>query len=140
MKIIISSMYGNPIHPGHVECLSLAKALGDYLIVIVNNDIQQTLKIGRVYQNEAFRSKIIFSLKPVDEIFLSIDQDPTVCKSIEAVVLSARSRWDSPEIIFAKGGDRFISNIPEVDICSRLGVSIVDGLGDKIWNSTNFRT
>ena len=133
-------MYGNPIHPGHVECLSLAKALGDYLIVIVNNDIQQTLKIGRVYQNEAFRSKIIFSLKPVDEIFLSIDQDPTVCKSIEAVVLSARSRWDSPEIIFAKGGDRFISNIPEVDICSRLGVSIVDGLGDKIWNSTNFRT
>lgn len=133
-------MYGNPIHPGHVECLSLAKALGDYLIVIVNNDIQQTLKIGRVYQNEAFRSKIIFSLKPVDEIFLSIDQDPTVCKSIESVVLSARSRWDSPEIIFAKGGDRFISNIPEVDICSRLGVSIVDGLGDKIWNSTNFRT
>lgn len=133
-------MYGNPIHPGHVECLSLAKDLGDYLIVIVNNDAQQILKIGTIYQNESFRSKIIFSLKPVDEVFLSIDKDPTVCKSIEAVVLSARSRWDSPQIIFAKGGDRFISNIPEVDICSRLGVSIVDGLGDKIWNSTNFRT
>lgn len=140
MKIVISSMYANPIHPGHIECLNLAKALGDYLIVIVNNDHQQLLKIGKIYQDQNFRSKIIAALKSVDEIFLSEDLDPSVCLSIQAVVKSVRARWNNPELIFAKGGDRFIDNIPEVAICNALGIKIVDGLGAKDYNSTNYRT
>lgn len=140
MKIVISSMYANPIHPGHIECLDLAKALGDYLIVIVNNDHQQLLKIGKIYQDQTFRSKIIAALKSVDEIFLSEDLDPSVCLSIQAVVKSVRARWNNPELIFAKGGDRFIDNIPEVAICNALGIKIVDGLGAKDYNSTNYRS
>ena len=133
-------MYANPIHPGHIECLNLAKALGDYLIVIVNNDHQQLLKIGKIYQDQNFRSKIIAALKSVDEIFLSEDLDPSVCLSIQAVVKSVRARWNNPELIFAKGGDRFVDNIPEVAICNALGIKIVDGLGAKDYNSTNYRS
>ena len=55
MKIILTSLYANPIHPGHIEYLYMAKNLGDKLVVIVNNDFQQNLKIGKIYQNENFR-------------------------------------------------------------------------------------
>lgn len=139
MKIIITSMYANPIHPGHIECLELAKQLGDKLIVIVNNDEQQKLKIGAIYQDQHYRNKVIASLKPVDETFLSIDQDGSVCKSIEAVVLKELLLDHESTFIFAKGGDRFVSNIPEVDVCKRLNIRIVDGLGDKTHNSTEIR-
>ena len=43
-KAIIVSGYFNPIHKGHIEYFNNAKALGDYLIVIVNNDKQRALK------------------------------------------------------------------------------------------------
>jgi len=141
--IVITSMYANPIHPGHIECLEKAKALGDYLIVIVNNDKQQLLKTGSIYQKQDFRLKIIESLKPVDEAFLSIDSDSSVCKSITEVYalheyFENNSR-KSNDFIFAKGGDRFADNIPEKQICEQLGIKIVDGLGIKTHNSTQYR-
>ena len=139
MKIILTSLYANPIHPGHIEYLYMAKNLGDKLVVIVNNDYQQNLKIGKIYQNENFRLNIIKSLKPVDEVFLSIDKDPSVCKSIETLYNDQKYYYPEAEIIFAKGGDRFISNIPEVQVCNRLGINIIDGLGEKIYSSTEYR-
>jgi len=138
-KIIITSMYANPIHPGHVECLEQSKQLGDYLIVIVNNDEQQKLKIGKVFQEENFREKIISSIKPVDETFLSIDKDSSVCESIRKVHKIIKNRWPDSEFFFSKGGDRFVGNIPEVNVCKELNIEIVDGLGKKIYSSTNFR-
>lgn len=139
MKIVIASLYANPLHPGHIEYLENAKALGDKLIVIINNDFQQLLKIGKIFQNSEFRTKIVQSLKCVDEVFLAIDQDPSVCASIELIVNSQREVTPDAEFIFAKGGDRFIGNIPEVDTCTRLGVKIIDGLGEKIFSSTDYR-
>ena len=139
MKIILTSLYANPVHPGHIEYLYMAKNLGDKLVVIVNNDFQQNLKIGKIYQNENFRLNIIKSLKPVDEVFLSVDKDPSVCKSIETLYNDQKYYYPEAEIIFAKGGDRFIGNIPEVEICNRLGIKIIDGLGEKIYSSTEYR-
>ena len=68
------------------------------------------------------RMKIIKALRYVDDVFLSIDNDESVCKSIELL---------KPDI-FAKGGDRKIHEIPETPICRKLGIEIIDGLGDKI--------
>ena len=45
-KVAITSMYANPLHPGHIECLELSKELADELIVIVNSDHQARLKRG----------------------------------------------------------------------------------------------
>jgi cytidyltransferase-like protein len=140
MKIVITSMYANPIHPGHIECLEMAKKLGDKLIVIVNNDLQQKLKIGKIFQDEDFRMQIIKALRVVDDVILSVDMDGSVCQSIETIVLNETLvLGDDVEFIFAKGGDRFVSNIPEVEICNKLGIKIVDGLGAKTHNSTEFR-
>jgi glycerol-3-phosphate cytidylyltransferase/D-beta-D-heptose 7-phosphate kinase/D-beta-D-heptose 1-phosphate adenosyltransferase len=118
----------------------MAKTLGDKLIVIVNNDIQQQLKIGRIFQEEDIRVKITSAIKPVDEVFLSIDMDGSICESIETVVLNEiMVLGEDTTFIFAKGGDRFAGNIPEVEVCNRLGVNIVDGLGAKTHSSTDFR-
>lgn len=139
MKIIITSLYANPIHPGHIEYLERSKQLGDKLIAIVNNDIQQKLKVGKIYQDQEFRCKIIKSLRCVDEIFLAIDNDSSVCESIKTIFKDQTYYYPSAEILFAKGGDRFIGNIPEVNICNDLGIKIIDGLGDKIHSSSDYR-
>lgn len=138
--VVITSMYANPIHPGHIECLEMARELGDKLVVIVNNDHQQQLKIGKIFQDQDFRMKVVSSLRVVDVVFLSIDMDGSVCQSIETVVLNQKMvLGEDTKFIFAKGGDRFVSNIPEVEVCNKLGVKIVDGLGAKTHNSTDFR-
>lgn len=123
---IAVSGYFDPTHIGHIEYLKLAKALGDKLIVILNNDEQAQLKKGKIFMPLNERKIILESLNMVDEVFISIDKDETVCKSLE------RLRPD----IFAKGGDRNINNIPEAEICKKLGIVIVDGLGEKIQSSS----
>ena len=126
MKVVVTSGYFDPLHVGHLECLELAKQLGDRLIVIVNSDLQAKLKKGKSFMRENDRMKIISALKCVDEVFLSIDKDKTQCKSLEYL---------KPDI-FAKGGDRMSDEIPESNICHQLGIQIVDGLGDKIRSSS----
>ncbi len=108
-KIVLTSGYFNPLHVGHLECLEKAKQLGDKLIVIVNNDKQVELKGSVPFMNQEDRLRIISSLRCVDEVFLSIDEDKSVCKSIEKLAKMNKGN----EIIFAKGGDRIIGNIPE---------------------------
>lgn len=124
----MASGYFDPIHVGHIEYLEMAAKLGDKLIVVVNNDNQAALKKGAPFMTEGDRLKIVSSLKCVDEAFLSIDEDPTVCRSLQAV---------SPDI-FAKGGDRFVDEIPEATICKEIGAEIVDGLGMKIRSSSDY--
>jgi len=127
-RTVVASGYFDPIHVGHIEYLEMAAKLGDKLVVIVNNDNQATLKKGAPFMTEEDRLKIVSSLKCVDEVFLSIDEDPTVCKSLQAV---------NPDI-FAKGGDRFIDEIPEATTCKEIGAEIVDGLGMKIRSSSDY--
>ena len=122
MKRVVVSGYFDPLHVGHLENISLAKKLGDHLIVIINNDKQAILKKGDSFMKEEDRMKIISSLKDVDEVVLSVDKDLTVCRTLEKV---------NPDI-FAKGGDRTVGEIPESRMCEELGIDIVDGLGKKI--------
>lgn len=126
MKVIVASGYFNPLHKGHVEYLKLAKQLGDKLIVILNNDHQVALKKSKPFMDQEERKIILEALEDVDEVFLSIDKDLSVCKSLEAI---------KPDI-FAKGGDRFNYEIPEAKICRDLGIKVVDNLGKKIQSSS----
>jgi mannose-6-phosphate isomerase len=138
-KIMITSAYCNPIHPGHIECFNLAKDLGDELWVIVNNDKQAELKRGvKSFQDEAFRLDIVKNIKAVDKVLLSIDTDPSVVESIKNAHSEIKRIYPEAEVVFAKGGDRFASEIPEGQICADLGIKIVDGLGTKTHNSREY--
>ncbi|MBT4903958.1 MAG: adenylyltransferase/cytidyltransferase family protein [Flavobacteriaceae bacterium] len=132
-KGMIVSGYFNPIHKGHIEYLNNAKALSDELFVIVNNDHQRALKGSAEFQEEQERVCIVSNIKSVDHCILSVDQDRTVCKTIEKIALDFGNEFD---LSFANGGDQTNSSIPEKPICDQLGISLVDGLGDKIQSSS----
>ena len=126
IRVAVSG-YFDPIHIGHLEYLKMAKELGDSLVVIVNNNYQCKLKKGKPFMDQNDRLEIVKALRFVGEVFLSIDKDRTVCKSLEAV---------RPNI-FANGGDRATSEVPETPICKKYNIKMVDGLGDKIRSSSN---
>lgn len=132
-KAIIVSGYFNPIHKGHLEYFNNAKAAGDVLIVIVNNDLQRHLKGSKEFQKEDERLFIVKNIKAVDHALLSIDTDRTVISSIRLV----HERFgDKYQLAFANGGDQNNDSIPEAGVCERLGIELIDGLGDKIQSSS----
>ncbi len=125
--IVAVSGYFDPIHVGHLEYLKLAKNLGDKLIVIINNNLQAELKKGEFFMQEKDRMEIVAALRFVDEVFLSVDTDGSVCKSLEII---------KPDI-FANGGDRSLDEIPETAVMKKYNIKMVDGLGSKIRSSSD---
>ena len=126
-KIVAVSGYFDPLHIGHLEYFHLSKALGDFLYVIVNNDKQAFLKKGSSFMNESDRVEIIRSLKIVDNVILSIDNDLTVSKTLKLI---------KPHI-FANGGDQLTGSIREEEICLRNNIEVVGSLGKKIRSSSD---
>jgi cytidyltransferase-like protein len=123
------SGYFNPLHLGHIRYIHSATWLGDKLTVIVNNDNQVLLKSGKLFISENERCEIITALRGVDNVILSIDQDRSVSKTLEMV---------RPDI-FANGGDALPANFLEKEICERLGIQAVFGVGGytKIQSSSS---
>ena len=132
-KGIIVSGYFNPLHKGHLEYFNKSKNLGDKLFVIVNNDNQRILKGSEKFMLEDERVMIIESLSLIDYTFLSIDQDLTVCKTIKLIFDEFSSVYS---FSFANGGDQTNERIPEYSICKKLGIDLIDGMGDKIQSSS----
>ena len=133
-KGMIVSGYFNPIHKGHIEYFNNAKALADELFVIVNSDHQRALKESKEFQKEAERVFIVSNIKSVDHSILSIDRDRTVCKTIEKIAIDFGLEY---ELSFANGGDENNNTIPERLICDQMGITVIDGLGDKIQSSSS---
>ena len=132
-KAIIVSGYFNPIHKGHLEYFQNAKKLADVLFVIVNNDHQRALKQSKEFQLEQERMLIVSSLRMVDTAILSIDTDRTVCATIASIAKDYGQEFD---LAFANGGDQNNNTIPERPICEKMGIALLDGLGDKIQSSS----
>ena len=132
-KAIIVSGYFNPIHKGHLDYFNNAKAITDKLFVIVNNDHQRALKGSKEFQDEKERMIIVSNIKAVDKVVLSIDTDRTVCKTIESI---AKEFGEEFELGFANAGDQNNDSIPEKQVCKKMNVTLIDGLGDKIQSSS----
>ena len=127
MKKVAISGYFDPIHVGHLEYIEMSKKLGDYLVVIVNNNKQCVLKKGKPFMDEIDRMKIVKAIKWVDEVFLSVDEDGTVCESLEKI---------KPDV-FTNGGDRHNTECPEAVVCRKYEIELFDGMGDKIRSSSD---
>lgn len=125
-KIVITSGYFNPIHSGHINLFKEAKKLGDFLVVIVNNDQQVRVKGSTPFMSESERVAIIQELKHVDAVFLSIDTTGSIAESLKAVAQKYPG-----ELFFAKGGDRNSSNIPEeeTNVCQEFNITVVNNVG-----------
>lgn len=129
MKTVIVSGYFNPLHGGHLDMIEAAAALGDHLVVVVNNDKQQVLKKGKVILDEENRLRLLRAIKGVDQVVLSIDEDPTIIRTLEMVA----NQYPGDEIIFANGGDRDGERaIPESDICHKKNITLKFGVGTEV--------
>lgn len=125
-KVVITSGFFNPVHIGHMNLMKEARKLGDFLVVIVNNDQQVKVKGSVPFMPEHERVQIIKDIKHVDAVFLSIDQDGTVAESLKAI-----AKEHQGELIFAKGGDRNFNNIPENEknACRQFNIKVVNNVG-----------
>ena len=132
-KAVIVSGYFNPIHVGHLELFENASNEGDFLIVIVNSDLQRELKGSKEFMPENERLKIVQSVKGVGLALLSIDKDSTQNKTLKHLYDQYGDYWD---LTFANGGDQTNESIPESVTCNKLGIKLVDGMGDKIQSSS----
>ena len=77
--------------------------------------------------DEKDRLTIVSSIKWVDEVFLSIDDDKTVCKSLEAIKPDRFKNWV----------DRHNKEIPEASVCRKYNINLLDGMGEKIRSSSD---
>ncbi|HRY52859.1 MAG TPA: adenylyltransferase/cytidyltransferase family protein [Candidatus Portnoybacteria bacterium] len=127
-KIVVAVSGGfDPIHVGHVDMLNEAKALGDELVVILNNDNWLMKKKGHVFMPQEERKEIIEALKPVDRVVFTKheanDEERSVCRELAEL---------KPDI-FANGGDRKPDGdpIPEVKLCEKMGIKVVYNVGSR---------
>jgi len=131
MKKIIVAVSGgfDPIHYGHIKLFREARKLGDKLIVILNSDNFLMKKKGFVLMNFKHRKRILKAIKYVDKVIKCRDKDLSVCKTL------AKLKPD----IFANGGDRQSEkDIPEDQICEKLGIKMVFNVGGhKIYSSSD---
>lgn len=132
-KAVIVSGYFNPIHKGHLELFEKAQEVGDFLIIVVNSDLQRELKGSKEFMDENERLRIIQSIKGVGYSCISIDKDKT---QNETLKMLNHKFGDIMDLHFANGGDQSNNTIPESVVCNELGIKLIDGLGDKIQSSS----
>lgn len=106
--------------------IEAAAKLGNRLIVIVNNDIQQVMKKDKIILGEQNRARLMGALRNVDEVMLAVDDDATVARTLQQIA----QKYPNDELIFANGGDRDSEKeIPEAAVCHANNIELLFGVG-----------
>lgn len=127
-KIVAVSGGFDPVHIGHIQLFKEAKKLGNYLVVILNDDEWLKRKKGKPFMNEKERAAIIMSIKYVDHVIIYHSKNRDVSGALRKFHVD----------IFANGGDRRNEeDIPEAAVCKELGIEMIFNVGgDKIQSSS----
>ncbi len=114
--VVVVSGGFDPIHEGHVhlinEANNLAKSKYDSVIVGLNSDDWLIRKKGFFFMNLNERIAVMSAIKGVLEVMPFNDRDGTAVDLLNKV----KKQYINHDILFANGGDRGPSNIPENDI------------------------
>jgi len=110
-RVVFTNGCFDVLHPGHVEHLAEAKALGDVLVVGLNSDssVQRLKGAGRPLVAEADRAAMLAALRSVDAVTL-FDED-TPLELISTLL---------PDVL-VKGGDYDLNGIVGREVVEKAG-------------------
>ena len=118
----------NPVHIGHINMIKHAKQLGDYLIVVVCNDVQAGRKREKIFMPAVERAAILKEFKDIDEVIIADDITTHIAGTLE------KYRPD----VFANGcNNNHPDLLVEMEVCQKYGIEVVLNVGGpKIRNSS----
>ena len=132
-NVIIVSGGFDPVHKGHIRMFREAANLGANVIIGLNSDDWLTRKKGKPFMEWEERAEILESCKFVSQVMSMDDSDDTANDIIKQV----SKKYEGYNIYFANGGDRGKGNVPELDVCRDLNVTMLWGIGGgKIQSSS----
>ena len=108
MKAVLVTGGFDPIHSGHISYIKDAKRHGDVLIVGLNSDEWLNRKKSNFFMGWNERASILRELSCVDDVIAFDDSDGSALDAIEQCL----EKYDT--VVFANGGDRVKTNIPEM--------------------------
>lgn len=113
-KIVFTNGCFDILHPGHIDLLNRAKALGTKLIVGINSDdsVRKIKGAPRPFVSGQERAEILLGLKAVDEVRVFDEPTPeNLIREIKPNVLVKGGDWKISEIV---GADFTLENGGEV--------------------------
>lgn len=122
LRVVFTNGCFDLLHPGHVEYLAAARALGDALVVGVNTDdsVRRLEKgAGRPLVEENARATVIAALESVDAVCLFGEDTPlALISALEPAILVKGGDYEPSgvvgrEVVEARGGEVHI--IPFVE-------------------------
>ncbi len=137
MRVVAISGFFNPLHMGHIDYISSARNLGDFLIVIVNSDKQVGIKGSVPFMNQDERLSIISNIKGVDRAVISIDDDYSVCQTLREEFKRLQNDPFFEEMVFANGGDRKEGGVPEDLLEQEIGIRMIYNVGGEKTQSSS---
>lgn len=147
-KVVFVSGGFDPLHIGHIRLFEAARALGDELVVSLNNDAWLSVKKGQPFMHQQERKEILEALRCVDRVVISRH------KADDPERTSNYARWYGQDEmlrevkpdIFAQGGDRDAADAAgpdspvyyELETCKEIGCEMVYnvGHGGKVQSSS----
>lgn len=109
-RVVIATGGFDPVHSGHIAYLKAARSLGELLVVGLNSDQWLARKKGKYLLNFKERAAVLEAFTFVDEVVEFDDSDNTAIDCIKQCKL----RYPEHTTVFANGGDRTATNIPEM--------------------------
>jgi len=120
-KVVFTNGCFDLLHPGHIDLLNKAKALGDKLVVGLNSDssVRQMKGVGRPVVSQEARKAVLLGLKAVDDVVIFDELTPEkIIREIRPDVLVKGGDWPVDQIVgadFVKGNGGEVVSIPLVD-------------------------
>ena len=149
-SVIILSGGFAPVHKGHMRMFREAANLGHQVVVGLNSDEWLTRKKGKPFMEFYERKEILEGIKYISSVVKFDDTDDTANSLINQVRATYNDGmfthdWEGNnptgrkdyQLYFANGGDRTTDNVPEMDTCRNLDVTMLWGIGGgKIQSSS----
>jgi D-beta-D-heptose 7-phosphate kinase/D-beta-D-heptose 1-phosphate adenosyltransferase len=111
-RVVFTNGCFDLLHPGHVRYLAAARALGDVLVVGLNDDasVRRLKGPGRPILRAAERAEILAALAAVDHVVVFAEDTPrALVAALEPDVLVKGADWAPADIVgrdevLARGG------------------------------------